>query len=80
MAEQEALELEWIRVNAALRSYIEEPEKHTAAIFLKGRMSAETRERLQRERNLVVGASFGEYQTIERAPGNTVDALAMEPK
>ena len=80
MAENAELEEEWLAVNRALKSYIDEPEKHTAAIFLKGHMRGETRERLQREKNLMGGTSFGEYQSIKRAPGNTDDARAMPVK
>lgn len=80
MQSVDALELEWVIVTAKLQSYLEHPERHTAVIFLNGYMSDETAERLAREKQLVVGEPFGAYRMIERAPGNTGDALAMAPK
>ena len=78
---EEVLALEWQRVSHALQSYIEHPEQHTAIIFLRGRMHPQTRERLEREKGLVIGKSpLGEFQMISRAPGNTGDALAKEPQ
>lgn len=79
MAQQDALEQEWLAVTKALKSYIEHPEEHTAVVFLNGQISNETIERLREEKGLYVDASFSTFSMIRRAPGNTDDALAKLP-
>lgn len=78
MSQDEHLEREWQTVTRSLKSYIEHPEQHTATIFMRTReqLRQETIDRLREEKNICVGAYFGGFHMISRAPGNADDSLA----